>query len=237
MNVGILLLTFLTLVGLTACSAPGATLAGAIRPSLILEARAAAQSVHDAYLRVEVEWKTPVLADRQTLELWYVRPDRLRLEIVESGQIGFRDIIFAVRGDQAWMYRHAARQVDVGSADSVRPAIVYDIAQSFTELSFERPLEDIETISKDYIDGKWTFKLTGRSGKTSSDPIQGDLKSNCAVWLDEVTLRPVKVRYQDEAAMEYIATVREAQYNVGLTDDLFGVDFLPTQAYNVNRVD
>jgi len=232
----ILVPAFLALVGLTACGVPFLSSVGAIPPSFMLQARQAAQNVRDACLRVEVEWNTPVLADKQTLELWYSRPDKIRLEIVESGQVGFRDIIFAENGDQAWMYRHAARQVDVGPAGSVKPAVVYEVVQSLADLFFGQSFEEVTAISRDYASNRWAFKVTGRAGPGVQQSDRNRGAPDCTVWLEDGSLLPFKVRCQEEGAMDYTATVQEAQYNTGLTDDLFDIGFLPTQSYAIHRI-
>jgi len=239
----IIMPTLLTLVILTACNLPGMSPAGSIPPALFPEARRVARNVRDAYLRLEIEWSTPVLADKQGLEVWYVRPDEMRLEIVESGQVGFRDIIFAVRGQQAWMYWHTTRQVAAGPVSSVRPAVVYEVVWSLLDLFFGQSFEETKTISRDYTNHSRAFKITGRKNAMTDPAAPGFTDTDnegawdCSLWLDENSLLPLKASCRSQGAIEYTATVREAQYNIGLNDDLFDIGFLPTQDYAVRRGD
>lgn len=236
-NCRIFLPALAVLILLAACNVPGISPEAAIPPSFVQESREAAQNVQDAHLRLELEWSTPVLADKQVLEVWYVRPDKIRLEIVESAQPGFQDIIFASQGEQGWMYRHAARQVDTGPVSAVRPAVVYDVATSLLSILFENSFQEIETITRDYVSGKRAFKLTGRSGPEILRGAQNDVASDCSVWLEENSLLPLKVQRRGQTSIEYTAVIRAAEYNIGLTDDLFDIEFLPTQAYTIHRSD
>lgn len=230
----ILLPALFSLTVLTACNIPGISPEAAIPPSLVQESREVAQNVQDAHLRLELEWSTPVLADKQVLEVWYVRPDKIRLEIVESAQPGYQDIIFASQGERGWMYRHAARQVDTGPVSTVKPAVVHGVVTSLLSILFENSFQEIATITRDYVSGKRAFKLTGRN---SPEVLQNDVAPDCSVWLEEGSLLPLKVQRWDQASIEYTAVIRAAEYNIGLTDDLFDIEFLPTQAYTVHRSD
>ena len=104
----------------TNCSVPGITPQTDIPPSLVQQRKAVAQEIQDVHLRVTVELSNTLLRDKQVLEIWYARPDSLRLEVLESTQPGFRDMVAASQGDTGWTYRHATRQVDTGPTGGVR---------------------------------------------------------------------------------------------------------------------
>ena len=206
----------------TSCSAPGITPQTDIPPSLVQQSQALAQEVQDAHLRVEVKLSNTLLKDKQVLEIWYVRPDSIRLEILESTHSGFRDIVAASQGNTGWAYRHATRQVDTGPIDNVKPAIIYDIVRSTSSLLWETHPDRIDTISTDYVNGKWTFKLTG---PRDTDP--------CTLWLQQDTLLPLKVQCESMRLGQYTVIIDEAEYNIGLTDDLFDLTLLPGESYTV----
>jgi outer membrane lipoprotein-sorting protein len=215
-------LTLMILILSTSCSVPGLAPQIDIPPSLVQQSNEAAQAVQDAHLRVELELSNSLLRDKQVLEIWYMRPDSVRLEILESTLPAFRDIISASQGDSGWIYKHAERQVVTGPIDSVKPAMVYDIVRSALGLLFDDHLDRIETASTDYINGQWVFKLVGSRDVDS-----------CTLWLNKDSFLPVKAQCESQQLGQYTLTIQEAEYNLGLTDNLFEVSFLPTDSYTI----
>jgi outer membrane lipoprotein-sorting protein len=220
-----LLLAVMLLCLSTNCSAPEITPQTDIPPSLVQQRKAVAQEIQDAHLRVELELSNTLLRDNQVLEIWYARPDSIRVEVLESTHPGFRDIFAASQGDTGWTYRHATRQVDAGPIDNVKPAIIYDVVRSTLSLLWKTDPDRIDTMSTDYVGGKWTYKLTG-SGDTEP----------CTVWLQQDTLLPLKVQCESMRLGQYTAVINEAEYNIGLTDDLFDLTLLPSETYTVRRI-
>lgn len=217
-------LPFILLI--SGCAAPGIAPRIDIPPSLVHDSETAARQVQDCHLRVDLELANSLLTDRQVLEIWYARPDRIRLEVLESAQPGFQDVISASTGPAGWTYQHATNRVDVGPIGEVKPAIVYDLVFSALDQLFAPEQFHVQDVAVDYVNREWAFKL---SGTTTT--------ATCTVWLNAGSMRPVQLRYQSESLGTYTMTINAAEYDVGLTDDIFDLTLLPTNDYTIRSVE
>jgi len=54
--------------------------------------------------------------------------------------------------------------------------------------------------------------------------------------VEQGSLLPVKAQCENTHLGQYTATLRDVEYNLGLTEDLFSPNFLPSEKYNVRRI-
>ena len=211
---------------LTGCTLSLAPAVGSPDPRLTAQAAQAVQNVRDIHLTADVEVKHPFLDDKMVVEAWYVpNQDWLRLEILESAQPSFKGMIAASKGSEGWTYHPAEQRVDVGSISVVKPAIAYDVISSTLQVWFAGDMSQAKVTSPDYVDHRWVFRL--------AVPQQS---GTCSLWLEQGSLLPVKVQCENAQLGQYTATIRDVEYNLGLTEDLFNPNFLPSEKYNVRRI-
>ena len=223
----VIFIWFLPFIVLIAgCDVPGLAPRIDVPPALVQDSETAARQVRDCHLRVDLQLANSLLEDRQVLDIWYARPDRIRLEIMESTQPGFQDVISASTGHAGWTYQHAYNRVDVGPVNEVKPAIVYDLVRSALDLWFAPALFRVQDVAVDYVNREWTFKLSGTTEAAT-----------CTVWLSARSMLPVQLRYQSESLGTYTMTVTEAEYNAGLTGEIFDLTLLPTSDYTIRSVE
>ena len=206
----------------TGCSVPVFAPQIDIPPSVEQDSQIAALSVQDCHIRADLEFTNSLLHDKQVIEFWYARPDRIRLEVLESTQPGFQDVTAASMGTGGWTYQRSDNSVSIGPTDSVKPAIVYDLVRSALDVWFGRRDVQTNVVSTDYVSREWVFKL--------SDSMEGVERT---LWLNTGSLLPVKLQYRSEELGRYTLTVTEAEYDLGLTEELFDLTLLPTDDYTV----
>ncbi len=211
---------------LAGCAVHGTAPRLAIPASLLKDSETAAQQVQDCHLRVGLEFTNTLLEDKQVLEIWYARPDKMRLEILQSSHPGFQDIIAASEGTLGWMYQHHNNRVDAGPIETVKPAIVFDLVRSALELLWESRSIQVDDIAVDYVNREWVFRLSSRTEQVT-----------CTLWLNTASLLPVRLHYRDPKLGQYTMTISEAEYNLGLTAELFDLTLLPTNDYTVRSFD
>lgn len=217
-------------IALAVCTPPWDAPSTPVDPAAIRRADEAAQSLQDGHLAVELELRHPSLADHLDLELWRARPDRTRVEILASDHVAFQGLIAASVGPQGWTFRprdpeSGKARVDEGPIDAVKPALVYDAALSLLELLFPEASRNVVSARQDYVNATEAIRL---------DVPQASGK--CLLWLAATSLLPLKVDCDDPVVGHYTATIHDATYNLGLTDDLFDLTFLPTRSYTVRRL-
>jgi hypothetical protein len=217
-------------VVLAGCTPPWGSWSTPIDPAVIRRADVVAQSLQDGHMAVDLDLRHPLLADHLDLELWRARPDRTRVEILGSDQVAFQGLIAASVGSQGWTFRprnpdSGQPRVDEGPTDTVKPALVYDATLSLLGLLFPASSRNVVSAWQDYVNttGAIRLELPQASGK-------------CLLWLAATSLLPLKVDCDDPVAGHYTATIHDATYNLGLTDELFDLTFLPTRSYTVRRL-
>ena len=128
---------------------------------MVQDSQTAALSVQDCHIRADLEFTNSLLHDKQVIELWYARPDRMRLEVLESTQPGFQEVISAFEGIEGWTYQRSDNSVSMGPTDSVKPAIVYDLVRSALDVLLEQ--RDVRTseVTADYMNREWVYRLSG----------------------------------------------------------------------------
>ena len=216
MEIKIAVLILIALMLLTGCSTPITSPTATIDPALVQRAEAVARGWRDAHFTLDVELRHPLLSDTLAIESWYVRPDRLRLEVLESTHLNFKGVMSASRGESGWTYNPMGQRVDVGPTSAIKPAVLYDMVLSTVRLFFAEDVGKVDTVSADHVNENVAFRL-GLSRESGT----------CSLWVRQDSLLPLKARCDSKSLGRYTVTVREAEHNLGLTDDLFEVDFLP----------
>lgn len=196
-------------------------------PQLAVRVARALERVQDLHLTADVAVTGSLLDDEIVAEAWYApQQDWLRLEILESAQPGLKGIITASKGSEGWSYKPAEQRIDVGAVDTIKPAIAYDVISSTLRVLFSADLAQSQVLARDYVDGQWAFRLAVPQGAGS-----------CSLWVQASTLLPTRLQCGDAQRGQYSLKVGDAEYNLGLTEDLFEPNFLPSENYSFRRVD
>lgn len=210
---------------ITGCNVAGSSEKPTTGSSPVTPFQIQAEGTRDAHLLLDVDLQHPAWRDRLALEVWYVRPERIRLEILESTYVNFRNMITAANGERGWTYHPGEQRVDVGPLSRVRPPVIYDIVASALQAWFGEAVGAEEQGVSGY---DWVG--SGRAAKLS---VRGDAR-DCTVWFDVEEGMPVKIACESALHGSYAVTVREAEYDIGLTDELFDISYLPTEEVNVS---
>jgi outer membrane lipoprotein-sorting protein len=159
-------------------------------------------SIDDAHSVLEIDLDAGVIQDRWILEVWKKRPDFYRIELLETSQSTLRGLTVVVVGQQAWLYDPAHREVTTGEPGTVRLPLAQGLITWLEDLI---RTAKVETIS---LEGE-----TNRAYKLSF--------GQALVWVDRESWTPFKIIYTHPTLGHGTIIVRQAEFNTGLTDDLF----------------
>lgn len=187
------------------------------------QAERAARGRSDGHLIVELDLEHPFLRDHMRLDVWHARPDRTRLEVLESNQLGLIGLVSASSGPQGWRYHPVEHRLDQGPIETVRPAIVYELITTTLAIVLGEEPWNVTSTAPGYLNSKEMVRLT-LARETGS----------CDLWLGRGSMSTEKVECTDRRFGRFRAIVRDARYDLGLTDDLFGPEFLPPAAARVD---
>ncbi len=174
-------------------------------------------NIDDAHLVLEFELEAGIMQDRWTVEVWEKQPDRFRAELLEAGQSTLRGLTVVVLGQQAWLYHPARREVTAGEPGTVRLPLAQSLLTWLDDLI---RTAKVETIS---LEGETNraYKLSLSDRCLALPKCQAPSCGQALVWVDRESWMPFKIIYTHPTLGHGTITVRQAEFNTGLTDDLF----------------
>lgn len=187
---------------------------------IVAKMREVEASADDAHGIVEARINASGEKEDSVVEIWEKRPNKTRVEVLESSDPEFAGAIIVADGHQVSMYFPAENRVVTGEVASDEPAGPREMIQ-FMEEIIQKMLDtsEIKLMGEEDVSGTATYKLelTPKEGEESILPAA----STATVWVDQERWVVLQAHFISDVVGEAWMSVRSFELNTGLADDLF----------------
>jgi outer membrane lipoprotein-sorting protein len=187
---------------------------------IVAKVREVEASTDDAHGVVEVRINALGEDEDSVVEVWEKRPNKTRIEVVESSDPEFGGAIIVADGHHVWVYFPTENRVVIGEVGSDEPAGPREMIQ-FMEEIIQKMLDtsEIKLMGEEDVSGIATYKLelTPKEGEESVLPAG----STATVWVDQERWVVLRAHFIGDVVGEAWMSVRSFELNAGLADDLF----------------
>lgn len=159
-------------------------------------------------------------ADEEVVvEVWEKRPDKTRIEMVESTDPELAGVLLVSDGEQTWTYVPADNRVLVAQVGPDEPSSPREIVQFMDEI-LERILDmcDVKLVGEEDVAGTATYKLEFTCGGENTFLPEG---TKATVWVDQERWVVLQAHFSGGALGEGWMRVRTYELNTGLGDSVF----------------
>jgi outer membrane lipoprotein-sorting protein len=201
---------------------------------IVAKMREVEASTEDAHGVVELAIHNLGADEEMVVEVWEKRPNKVRIEMVESSDSEYAEAVMVSDGEQVWMYVPEGNRVRVGEVGPDEPSSPREIVQFMDEI-LERMLDtcDVKLAGEEDVAGTPTYKLgfTPREAEETVLP----LGSTGTVWVDQERWVVLQAHFSGGAVGEGWMRVRSYELNTGLDDSLF--QFVIPEGAEVTKVE
>ena len=201
---------------------------------IVAKMREIEASTEDAHGVVELAVHNLGADAEMVVEVWEKRPNKTRIEMVESSDAEFAGAVMVADGEQVWVYLPEENRVRVGEVGVDEPSSPREIVQFMDEI-LERVLDtsDVRLVGEEDVAGTPTYKLefTPREGEETLLPAG----STTTLWVDQERWVVLQAHFSAGAAGEGWMRVRSYELNTGLPDSIF--EFEAPEGAEVTRIE
>jgi outer membrane lipoprotein-sorting protein len=177
-------------------------------------------STDDAHAVVEVTAAVQGESVRVTVEMWGKRPNKVRVEVLETDRAELGGAVTVTDGQTAWFYSPMEGQVVVGDVSEMPDTTPEEIIQDMDGF-IQRVLDasDVELLGEEEVAGVETYKLslTPKEDEEQQLPVTG----TATLWVDQSEWIVLKAHLDAPNIGEGTVEVRSFELNSGLEDEVF----------------
>lgn len=170
-------------------------------------------NTEDAHAVVEF---SVVGEETMVAEVWEKKPNKLKVQVIESSESDAVGVVFVTDGSNSWSYDPAKNRVVVGEIEEDEPKDFREAIQSMEkELQELMDTNDVEMVGEDKVLDIATYKLelTPREEDSKIDKI--------TVWVDKDRWIVLQAQAVAGGVGDTQMRVRSMEFNQGLSDDTF----------------
>jgi outer membrane lipoprotein-sorting protein len=158
--------------------------------------------------------------EQVVVEVWEKKPDKTRVETLESSDPDLAGAVIVGDGQQVWMYSPAENRVLVSEVGADEPSSPRDLIR-FMEQIIQRMLDasEMKLLGEEDVAGVPTYKLelTPKEGEDAILPVDAKV----TLWVDQERWVVLRAHMISDLLGEASMRVRSFELNTGLGDDLF----------------
>lgn len=187
---------------------------------IVAKMREVEASTEDAHGVVELAVDNVGADEEMVVELWEKRPNKTRIEMVESSDSQYAGAVMVADGEQVWMYFPEDNRVLVDQVDPDEPSSPREIVRFMDEI-VERVLDtcDVRLVGEDELRGTPTYKLEFTPKESEETVLPPGSKT--ILWVDQERWVVLQANFSAGAVGEAWMRVRSYELNTGLDDSLF----------------
>ncbi len=154
------------------------------------------------------------------VEVWEKRPNKTRLQMLESSDPELAGAIVVADGQDVWIYFPEENRVLTGEVGPDEPTSPRDIIQFIDEI-IQRMLDtsDARLVDEEQVAGTPTYVLE-LTPKDDDDTIL-PVGSKATLWVDQERWVVLRAHFISDLVGEAWMRVRSFELNTGIADDLF----------------
>lgn len=187
---------------------------------IVAKMREVEASTDDAHGVVEFSLHDLGMDQDMVIEVWEKKPNKIRMQLLESSDSEFVGATIVSDGSQVWMYFPGENRVVVGEVGPDEPSSPRYMIQHMDEI-MQRVLDasEVRLLGEEEIAGTATYKLefTPKEGEEAVLP----LGSKATLWVDQERWVALQAHFSGGAVGEGWMRVRSFELNTGLADDRF----------------
>lgn len=199
---------------------------------IVARMREVEASIQDAHGVLEFAVRGLDEDQEMVIEVWEKKPNKTRVETLESSDPELAGAVVVGDGQQVWMYLPAENQVMVSEVGSDEPSSPRDMIQ-FMEEMIERMLDasEVKLVGEEDVAGAATYKLelSRKEGEEAVLPVDAKV----TLWVDQERWVVLRAHLVSDLVGEASMRVRSFELNTGLADDLFQFE-IPEGAHVTN---
>jgi outer membrane lipoprotein-sorting protein len=201
---------------------------------IVAKMREIEASTEDAHGVVELAVHNLGADAEMVVEVWEKRPNKTRIEMVESSEPDYAGAVMVADGEQVWVYFPEENRVRAGEVGSHEPSSPREIVQFMDEI-LERVLDtsDVRLVGEEDVAGTPTYKLEFSPREGHDTLLPGG--STITLWVDQERWVVLQAQFSGGAAGEGWMHVRSYELNTGLPDSIF--EFEVPEGAHVTQVE
>ncbi len=187
---------------------------------IVAKMREVEASTDDAHGVVEFSLHDLGTDQDMVVEVWEKKPNKIRMQLLESSDSEFVGATIVSDGSQVWMYFPGENRVVVGEVGPDEPSSPRYMLQHMDEI-IQRVLDasEVQLLGEEEVAGTATYKLefTPKQGEEAVLPPG----SKATLWVDQERWVALQAHFSGGGVGEGWMRVRSFELNTGLADGRF----------------